>query len=425
MWWRRGERVTQDWRTVVRKWHSAAGLIATIGVAWASPAYADVVTTWNARIVTCVAAGRPGPTGVLDTALAHAAMHDAVQAIQGRFESYYYVNPAWLGVGSTEAAAAAAADGVLRGLYGTTPTCLSGVTSPSVTYAGDPGLTVGAEAAHALLSQYRPAFATSRDPFIGGTAPGEWRPTPGITAGANVYMSETTPYTLLSPRQFRPEPPPPLKSERYAREYDEVKRLGSLNSTDRTAAQTDLARFWGSLFGPIFNGALRTLADGHVPDVGDKARLFALASLAVADSQITVYETKYYYNFWRPITAIREGDNDGNPNTVGDPTWVPFISTPPYPDHTSGANNVSGAFTGILRLFFQSDEFEFTLTSPAAGVVTNPRQYHRFSQAAEEVVDVRILQGIHFRSADAEGRQQGERVAHWVFQKFLRPLPGK
>ncbi len=206
---------------------------------------------------------------------------------------------------------------------------------------------------------------------------------------------------------------------------DEVKRLGSLNSTDRTAAQTDLARFWGSLFGPIFNGALRTIADSQVPDVGDKARLFALASLAVADSQITVYETKYSYNFWRPITAIAEGDNDGNPNTVGDPTWVPFISTPPYPDHSSGANNVVGAFTGILRLFFQTDAFEFTLTSPAAGVATNPRQYHRFSQAADEVVDVRILQGIHFRSADAEGRQQGERVAHWVFQKFLRPLPGK
>jgi hypothetical protein len=394
-------------------------------MAWASPAYADVVTTWNARIVACVAAGRPGPTGVLDTALAHAAMHDAVQAIQGRFESYSYVNPAWLGVGSAEAAAAAAADGVLRGLYGATPACLSGVTSPSVTYAGDPGLTVGSEAAAALLLLYRPAFVTSRDPFVGGTEPGEWRPTPGITAGANVYMSETTPFTLLSSRQFRPEPPPPLTSERYAREYDEVKRLGSLASTDRTAAQTDLARFWGSNFAVILNAGLRTIADARVPDVGDKARLFALASLAVADSQIAVYETKYHYNFWRPITAIREGDNDGNPNTDGDPSWVPFIATPPYPDHSSGANNVSGSFLGTLRLFFRTDQLEFALTSPVAGLLTNPRQYQAFSQVEDEIVDLRILQGIHFRTADEDGRQQGERIAHWVFQRFLRPLPGR
>ena len=185
-----------------------------------------------------------------------------------------------------------------------------------------------------------------------------------------------------------------------------------------------MARFWGSLFGPIFNSLLRNLADTRLPDIGDKARLFALASLAVADSQITVYETKYYYNFWRPITAIQEGDNDGNPLTEGDATWVPFSNTPPYPDHTSGANNVSGAFTGMLRLFFGTDEIDYALTSPVAGLLTNPRTYHSFSQAAEEVVDVRILQGIHFRSADEEGRTQGERVAHWTFHKFLRPLPG-
>ena len=409
----------------MRKWQHAAGLIASICVAWASPAHADVVTTWNARIVTCVGAGRPGPTGVLDVALAHAAMHDAVQAIEGRFESYEYVNATWLGVGSAEAAAAAAADGVLRGLYGATPACLSAVTPPSVTYAGDPGLAVGNEAAQALLQLYRPPFTTSRDPFTGGTEPGEWRPTTGITAGANVYMSETQPFTLLSPRQFRPEPAPPLTSTKYAREYDEVKRLGSLNSTDRTAAQTDMARFWGSAFGPILNAGLRAIADARVPDLGDKARLFALVSLAVADSQIAVYETKYHYNFWRPITAIQEGDNDGNRNTTGDPTWVPLINTPPYPDHSSGANNVSGSFLGMVRLFFGTDDMHFTLTSPNAGVSTNPRQYHSFSQVEDEVVDVRILQGIHFRTADEEGRQQGERIAHWAFQKFLRPLPGQ
>ncbi len=128
--------------------------------------------------------------------------------------------------------------------------------------------------------------------------------------------------------------------------------------------------------------------------------------------------------FWRPYTAIREGDNDGNPRTVGDPNWTPFLATPPYPDHTSGANNITGAVTTLLQLFFDTDEFEFTVSSPNAGLLTNPRSFSRFSDAAQEVVDVRILQGIHFRRADELGRLQGARVEHWAFQKFLRPLPG-
>jgi hypothetical protein len=124
------------------------------------------------------------------------------------------------------------------------------------------------------------------------------------------------------------------------------------------------------------------------------------------------------------LTAIREGDNDGNPNTVGDPTWVSFLPTPPYPDHSSGANNITGAITTILQLFFETDEFDFSVASATAGLLVNPRFYQRFSDAQQEVVDVRVLQGIHFRFPDEDGRRQGARVAHWTFQKFLRPLQG-
>lgn len=398
-------------------------IAALMHVSLATVAGADVVTAWNATIVSCVSANRPGPTGVLDIALAHAAVHDAVQANQGRFESYRYADPSRLRIGTPEAAAAAAAYGVLAGLYGAGAACLSSVTTPVDEYPGDAGLATGSAAAVGLLPLYRPAFVLPTDPFVGGTLPGEWRRTPGVVAGANTYMAHTEPFSLNRPKQFRPEPPPPLESEQYRLDYDEVKKYGSANSADRSIDQTDLARFWGN-FGGQWNGALRLIAEAHVPDVGDKARLFALASLAAADSQITVYETKYHYNFWRPITAIREGDNDGNPNTEGEPGWTPFLVTPPYPDHSSGANNITGAFTETLRLFFGTDEFAFTVSSTAGGLITNPRTYQRFSQAAQEVVDVRVLQGIHFRFADEDGRRQGARVAHWVFQKFLRPLPG-
>ena len=413
------------------KSRSLAVLLASVSLAWSTPASADVVTNWNLITITCVLgaapsipAGRGGPTGTIDIALVQAAVHDAVQAIQGRYGSYKYENRARLGSGSPEAAAAAAAHSMLTGLYGSTLACLNGVPNPATTYPGDPGLQAGYKAADELLRYKRPAFMTERDPFVGGTEPGEWRPAPGVTApGANVYMGETEPFTLLHPRQFRPEPPPPLVSQQYAREYDEVKRLGSLTGSERTAEQTDLARFWGDFIGQWFR-AMRNIADEHLSDVGDTARLFALAALAAADSQITVYETKYHYNFWRPVTAIREGDNDGNPSTVGDPAWVSFSTTPPYPDQSSGANNITGAITTILQLFFGTDEFDFSVSSTASGLLTNPRTYTRFSEAQQEVVDVRVYQGIHFRFADEDGRQQGARVGHWVFQKFLRPLPG-
>jgi hypothetical protein len=406
-----------------------AVLLAAASLAWTAPADAQVVTNWNAITLSCVSGppnppGRAGVPGLLDIALVQAAVHDAVQANRGDYEPYYYSNPAQLGVGSAEAAAANAAYRVLVGLYGSGAACLSGVTNPATTYGGDPGLQTGNDAAQATLSLYRPTFTSPIDPFVGGTEPGEWRPTPGVTAGANAFFAYTEPFTLLHPRQFRPEPAPPLKSEQYRRDYDEVKSLGRLTSTTRTATQTDIARFWGNFIVQWY-AALRSIANAHVPDIGDQARLFALAALAAVDSQITVYETKYHYNFWRPITAIQEGDVDGNPRTDGDPTWVPFLTTPPYPDHSSGANNITGAITTILQLFFDTDEFTFSVSSPAAGLITNPRTFHRFSQAQQEVIDVRIWQGIHFRFADEDGRDQGVRVGHWVFQKFLKSVHGK
>ncbi len=412
----------------VTKSLSVVVLMACVSFGWAPPVQAQAVIDWNAVTQRCVLGGptpanRGGPTGLLDIALVQAAVHDAVQAIEGRFQSYHYANPAMRGMGSPEAAAAAATFGLLTALYGADDPCLVGVANPAVTYAGNPGLLAGNEAAQALLPLYRPAFVSPIDPFVGGTEPGQWRPEPGVAQGAFTFMAHTTPFVLDRPSQFRPQRQPPRTSEQYRREYDEVRTYGSLSGSARTVEQTDLARFWASPPSTWF-AALRNIASAYVPDIGDQARLLALASLAAADAQITIYDSKYHFNFWRPSTAIHEGDNDGNPNTVGDPAWTPFLATPPYPEYSSGANCLSGALVTILQLFLETDELAFSVTSPTAGLLTNPRLYDRLSDAAQELVVVRILQGIHFRSGDEEGRRQGSRVAHWTFQKFLRPLTG-
>ena len=197
--------------------------------------------------------------------------------------------------------------------------------------------------------------------------------------------------------------------------------------------ETDLARFWSGNFIAQWNEAARFIAIDEQLSIGDSARLMALANLAMSDSAIAVWDSKLFFNFWRPITAIREGDNDGNPRTQGDPAWTPFISsghfppgsqTPPYPDYTSGANGLTGSVTTMLRLYFGTDRFRFEVpkgTPPTVAICTNPRQFHRFSDAAEEVVDARILLGIHFRFADEDARRLGRRVASWTFNNFLRP----
>jgi len=394
--------------------------------AWTT-AQADAVTEWNAITLSCVQgsttpANRPGPAGLLDIALVQAAVHDAVQAIEGRYESYAYENKALRRSGSLDAAAASAAFGVLKGLYGADDPCLLNVSDPSVVYAGDGGLNAGAEAAAALLPLYRPTMVLPTDPFVGSNEPGQWRVTPGVTQAAATFMAVTAPFAMKSPSQFRPARPPRLNSWRYWRDYEEVKAIGSSTNSVRTAEQTDVARFWTVNFFSQWNQALRQLAEERVPRTGDRARLFALVAFAAADSQISVYETKYLYNFWRPITAIQNGDADGNRWTRGDAGWTPFLQTPPYPDYSSGANCFTASITNVLRNFFGTDRVDMTIWSTAAGLTKNPRQYKRLTDIERELVEVRIWQGIHFRTAEDVGRVQGARIGKWTHAHYLRPL---
>jgi hypothetical protein len=268
-------------------------------------------------------------------------------------------------------------------------------------------------------------------PFVGGTAPGEWRPTESYVLGQPppsfapmlaAWLADVTPFTLTSPSQFRPEPPPALTSCRYTRAYNEVKALGPFSNSVRTPDQTDLAYFWAANYIVVWNHALRDIASAQTLDIDESARLLALSNLAMADAGITAWDTKRHYAFWRPVTAIQQGDSDGNRRTDGDPSWHPLINTPNYPDYTSGAANVTGAVTGMLALFFRRDEMIFSVKTTNPLAVQQTRRYSRFSDAAEDVVNARIYEGIHFRFSDTTARRQGRQVAKWAFRHFLRPV---
>jgi hypothetical protein len=338
--------------------------------------------------------------------------------------------------GSRSAAVAAAAYGVLVAIYPQQAASLGAtydnyVASKGLT--GDPGLTVGQNVATQILPLRRVAPVTF-PPFDGGPnpAPGRWRPTdsflgtPPLPAPfspmVTPWMANSDPYTLTAPNRFRAETPPALTSLRYARDYEEVKQYGALVNSKRSPEQTDLAHFFNENIFSQWNRALRGIANQRIDRIGDSARLFALANISVADSVISAWDSKTHYAMWRPVTAIREGEMDGNPLTIGDANWQPLANTPNYPDYTSGVNVVTAAMTRTLALFFNRDRMTFDLSSVHPLAVKKTRTYHRFSDAARDAVDARVYTGIHFRFADLAGRTQGAKVAEWAFDHSLLPV---
>lgn len=427
--------------TTVRR---SAWLIVCGCLAWAGPASADPVVDWNAiTLQAVIAAGpvaRPGPSGVLDIAIVHIAVHDAVQAIEHRFKPYHTQIPG--ATGSRVAAVAKAAHDVLVARFPLQTASLDATYHAYLASNGlletDPGVLVGQQAAAGILAlrAHDGSFPANPEIFTGSTAAGDWRPTlnyqPGptpVSSGpmAAPWLGAVDPFTKKFPEQFRAAPQPPLTSNEYTRAYNEVKGLGARFETartkvTRTAEQTQLGYFYADNLVALWHRALRGIALSQSLNIGDSARLFALASMASADAIMTSWDNKRFNHFWRPITAVQEGDNDGNPQTAGDPEWQPLINTPPYPDYTSGANNLAGSMTRILRRFFRTDKMTFVVTSNFPLANPNTRTYTRFSHVADDMVEVRIYEGIHFRFADAVGRRQGTLVANQAFRRFLRPL---
>jgi hypothetical protein len=228
-----------------------------------------------------------------------------------------------------------------------------------------------------------------------------------------------TPFVLRSGSQFRPDAPPALDSEQYAKDYNEIKEIGRLNGSTRTDLQTQIATFWRASPTAIWNPVIQQVLAARSPDLSATARTFALFYLAAADASVACWEAKYYYNFWRPQPAISNGDFDGNDLTAGEAGWTPLFATPAHPDYTSGHTTNSSAMATILGLLFEDN--------PGAPIVVTisgiTRQWDTFSAGVEEVIDARVYSGIHFRTADEVGARMGRQVARFVSTHALRPCP--
>jgi len=396
---------------------------------------ADAVTDWNAIAVNatlgCPAAppcpapppfaARPGPSAVLDFAVVHGAIYDAVQAIERDYQPYCGDIPG--ASGRTDAAVAKAAHDVLVNRFPAQTGALDLIYDNYLVAHGilttDLGIPVGAASAGCMIAlrandgSFPPVFT----PFRGYDQIGFWYSPPPLPAMATPWLGAVTPFTMRSSSQFRPKPPPRLTSPEYTRNYNEVKSMGSLTGSGRTPDQTDLANFWNLGYPTVWQRAVRDISTANVTNISDSSRLFALATMSGADAVITAWDSKITYVFWRPSMAIQQGDLDGNPNTIGDPAWTPLVANPPYPDYTSGANNISAATTRALSLFFGTDDMTFTVKKSD----TITRTFNRFSDVRDEVVDARIWEGIHFRFADEKARKQGEHIAQWAHGHFFRP----
>jgi hypothetical protein len=401
---------------------------AVVGLA--APVRADVVTDWNLIAQnTMAAAGPVQPARMIDFAMLHIAIHDAVQAVQGRFETYSKDIAATSG--SEIAAAAKAARDVLVNRFpaqtAATDASYQAYLTAHQIQANDPGIAAGAQAAAACI-QGRTGDGSYPVPpptFFGGTGIGEWRPTvftnttpPEPTSMVTPWLGTMRTFAVLHSSQMFSGAPPRITSRRYTRDYNEVKDLGGVVSK-RTPEQSAVAVFFSDNQPFLWNRTMRGLTDRYLKDVGDSARMFALVNIAMTDAVMTSWQMKTHYNFWRPVTAIQMGELDGNRATAGDPSWQPFFATPNYPDYTSGANSLSGAATEVLRLFFGTDRVPFTLMGTSAS-----RDYLAFSDAADDVVDGRVWMGIHFRFADEASRDSGMRVARYTFKYFLRANDG-
>lgn len=395
----------------------------------------DPIAAWNQISETAVkTAGHPPPVAALDFAIVHLAIYDAVESIDRRYEPYYTLVPH--ATGSLNAAAAKAGHDVLVGLFPEQGATLDAAYVNYVTANGinplDPGTAVGELAAANILAlrSNDGRFPVNPPPFVGSPEIGQWRPTPSLLPGAppssspglTPWVAIVTPFTLKSGSQFRLDPPPDLTSEEWARDYTEVKSIGSLSSTTRTAEQTDIGYFWADSGPVLWQNALRNISGNYLNDIGDSARMYALAETALADAQIACWDSKYFYNFWRPITAIQLGDQDGNRRTEADADWQPLINTPNFPEYPSGHAAISGAISHMLQLFFRRDVLNFQMTTTNAMALQKTRTFTRLSQAEQEVVDARVYVGIHYRNSDTTAREQGRRVSHWVFDHYLRPV---
>jgi PAP2 superfamily len=387
------------------------------------------VLQWNRALLVIVRTPGAQPATIHPTrsfAIMHAAIYDAVNAIDKTHKSYFVNLRGVSQSASQDAAAAAAAHEVLVGLYPQFQAMLDAQLQQSLAQIPDgahkaDGIILGQIAADGILAlRSNDGSNAPPIPYVFGSAPGDYQSTPPNFPQQPqfTHWSHVTPFALERADQFRPGPPPDLTSERYATVFNQVKSLGIANSTAATADQALTGRFWNGAIQNYWNEITQTVAMERNLTTAQSARLFALLNLTFADGVIAFYDAKYVYNFWRPVTAIRAADTDNNPETLADPNWLPqSTNTAPDPSYPGAHAVISAAAASVLISFFDSDHFDLTVTSEVLEGVT--RSFTRLSAAEEEATLSRIFAGQHFRSDLTAGQRLGRNVADFVVDNFL------
>jgi len=395
-------------------------LLLVLPLAMAGAVRADEVTDWHEHML--VALGTAGVSPLVssrDAALVSAAVFDSVNGIERRFEPIHVPAAAPRGA-SKRAAAVQAAYAILLAMFPAQAVDLNAKRVASLAAIEDGqseqrGVEWGQTVANAILAwRSTDGFTPPPPPFLGGNAPGQWRPTPpAFLPGAGPQFATMTPWGIQATNQFRPSGPPALDSAKYLLELSEVWLMGSATSVLRTADETDACLFWNSGSATyLWNHVAIDLGAAQGTDLSENAHLLATLNLAVADALIACWDAKYTYVFWRPVTAIQ----------LVDPDWTPLFATPNHPEYTSGHSSASSAAATVLADYF-GDNTPFMVQSPAApGWV---RFFPSFSSAVDEVTDARVFAGIHFRAACEDGAILGSEVAAYILENSMSRIHGE
>ncbi len=413
-------------------------IVPALFVAGSRPLTADEVADWNHIMLeatltaTPTVPATPAPVSTRSTAIVQAAVFDAVNGIDPQYTPIF-VRQSGPRQASKRAAAVQAAYATLIRLYPTQSNTFDEQRAASLKEisrgwnAGSSesiaeGIKWGQRVADEIWAwRSHDGFADVPPPFKGGTAPGEWRPTPpAFLPGLTPQLAHVAPWVIESPSQFRPPAPPALDSAQYTADFNEIKVMGSSSSSARSADETEYALFWNPGNPPDFWDPVATaLAEKHHFSLLQTAHLLAHVNLAMSDAMIGCWDAKYTYVSWRPITAIQLADTDGNPDTLADPTWTPLLATPPFPGYPSAHSCASAAATRVLSHYF-GENTAITVTNDA--LPGEMRSFSSFSAALEEVINARVFGGIHFRTDCTAGQALGNAVGEYVIQHSLRHL---
>jgi hypothetical protein len=429
----------------MRRTYSCLAALVVVALV-AGTAKADEITDWNETMLrAALVGGTSAPVVTRVAAIVQAAVFDAVNGIARRYTPIH-VEPAGPAGASRDAAAVQAAYATLVQLYPAQKATFDARLAVSLAVLGEQessaaiasGLAWGQTVADAiLLWRSTDGFTPAPPPFLGGTAVGQWRPTPPAFApGAVPQFAYMTPWAIVAPSQFRPAGPPALTSARYAKDFNETKTMGNMLSTTRTPDQTVYAWFWASATASfLWNNVAVSLVnsassdpdqdgdrhshDGHHDSSLQEARLLAQLNVAIADATIACWDAKYTYVSWRPVTAIPLADTDGNPNTLADPAWMPLFATPAHPEYPSAHSCLSAAAGAVLANRF-GERTHFSVESDLMPGVL--RSFQSFTSALDEVKNARIFAGIHFRFSTDDGETLGASVAEYVLDHAVQPV---